>query len=241
MQLKLFTALSTLATFVLGSPLLLKRAELCGQWDNEPVGDYIVYNNLWGMGSGDGSQCTEVLGLDGNTLSWRTSWSWSGGPYDVKSYANAAYLFDAKVISDISNIPFTWTWSYTGSDDMVANVAFDLWTSTSSTGDYEYEIMIWLAAFNGAGPLGSSVGTFSYEGTSWTLYKGTNGAQTVYSFIASNNIESLTSNALPFITHLVDNGYLEKSQYLRAIQSGTEPFLGTNAELTSTKYSVEIN
>ena len=41
MQLKLFTALSTLATVVLGSPLLSKRDEMCGQWDNESTGDYI--------------------------------------------------------------------------------------------------------------------------------------------------------------------------------------------------------
>ena len=40
MQLKLLTALYTLATVVLGSPLLTKRDELCGQWDNESIGDY---------------------------------------------------------------------------------------------------------------------------------------------------------------------------------------------------------
>lgn len=41
-----------------------------------------------------------------------------------------------------------WTWSYTGSN-MVANVAYDLFTSSSSTGTYEYEIMIWLAEYGG--------------------------------------------------------------------------------------------
>ena len=125
-------------------------------------------------------------------------------------------------------------------NSMVANVAFDLWTSAGSSGDYEYEIMIWLAAIGGAGPLGSQVGSFSYEGTDWSLYEGTNGVQKVYSFVAGKQIESITSDALPFLTHLVDSGYFASSQYLRAIQAGTEPFLGNNAELTTSAYSVEV-
>ncbi|KAI8144914.1 endoglucanase [Fennellomyces sp. T-0311] len=239
MQLKFIAGLSALATLALAAPLE-KRAEFCGQWDTEEIGNYIVYNNLWGQDSGSGSQCTEVLNLDGNNLSWRTAWSWSGGQYSVKSYANAAYMFDTKTLSSLSSIPFTWKWAYTGSD-MVVNVAFDLWTSAGNSGDYEYEIMIWLAAIGGAGPLGSQVSSFSYDGTDWALYEGTNGAQTVYSYVAGNQIESITSDALPFLTHLVDSGYLSSSQYLRAIQAGTEPFLGSNAELITSEYSVEVN
>jgi xyloglucan-specific endo-beta-1,4-glucanase len=45
-----------------------------------------------------------------------------------------------------------WTWSYTGSN-MVANVAYDLFTSSSPSGKYEYEIMVWLAQYGGVKPI----------------------------------------------------------------------------------------
>lgn len=48
----------------------------------------------------------------------------------------------------------TWSWSYTGSN-LVADVSYDLFTSSSAGGSNEYEIMIWLAALGGAGPISS--------------------------------------------------------------------------------------
>ena len=48
----------------------------------------------------------------------------------------------------------TWTWTYT-SDNLVANVAYDVFTSSTADGSEEFEIMIWLAALGGAGPISS--------------------------------------------------------------------------------------
>lgn len=40
-----------------------------------------------------------------------------------------------KQICSITSIPTTWKWSYTSaSSDLVADVSYDLWLSTSSTG-----------------------------------------------------------------------------------------------------------
>ncbi|KAI9251755.1 cell 12A endoglucanase [Phascolomyces articulosus] len=220
----------------------MKRDEFCGLWDTQEIGNYKIWNNLWGYESGEGSQCTEVLSLDGSNLSWKTSWSWANSPYSVKSYANAEYKFDPAQLSSLSSIPFTWNWKYTGGGDpFVCNVSFDIWTSSGSSGDYEYEIMIWLAAIGDAGPLGSQVGSFSYGGIDWSLYQGSNGVQTVYSYIAGSQVESLNSDALPFLKHLVDSGYFSDSQYLRSVQAGTEPFLGTDAVLETSLYTVQIN
>jgi xyloglucan-specific endo-beta-1,4-glucanase len=47
-----------------------------------------------------------------------------------------------------------WSWTYTGSD-IVADVSYDMFTSSSAGGANEYEIMIWLAALGGAGPISS--------------------------------------------------------------------------------------
>jgi xyloglucan-specific endo-beta-1,4-glucanase len=91
------------------TPTIEKRAStFCGQWDSVQTGSYIVYNNLWGQSAGTGSQCTTVNSLSGSTLAWSTSWTWSGGNYNVKSYANVVLSATAKKISAISTIPTTW-------------------------------------------------------------------------------------------------------------------------------------
>lgn len=55
-------------------------------------------------------------------------------------------------ISSISAIPSTWSWTYTG-DGMITDVAYDLFTSSTPGGSEEFEIMIWLGRFGGAGPI----------------------------------------------------------------------------------------
>lgn len=49
-------------------------------------------------------------------------------------------------------MPTTWDWTYDGSD-LRADVAYDLFTSSSADGDKEYEIMIWLAKLGDVGPI----------------------------------------------------------------------------------------
>lgn len=80
----LFTFASTAALAVAAptTPALAlsKRADFCGQWDNQVQGPYTIYNNLWGRDQAtSGSQCTGVDGLSGSTLKWHTKWSWAGG------------------------------------------------------------------------------------------------------------------------------------------------------------------
>jgi len=56
------------------TPTLDKRATtMCGQWDSLATGAYTVYQDLWGMSAGTGSQCTTVTGITSNKLVWSTS------------------------------------------------------------------------------------------------------------------------------------------------------------------------
>lgn len=51
-----------------------KRATtICGQWDSVATSSYTVYQDLWGMSSGTGSQCTTVTGISSSKLVWSTS------------------------------------------------------------------------------------------------------------------------------------------------------------------------
>lgn len=97
-----------------------------------------------------------------------------------------------------------------------------MFTSSSASGTSEFEIMVWLAALGGAGPIsstGSAVATVTVAGTSFKLYSGPNGSTTVY---------------------LINNEGFSSSQYLTTLEAGTEPFTGSDVVLTVSAYSAAI-
>ncbi|KAF4304638.1 hypothetical protein SLS57_001719 [Botryosphaeria dothidea] len=243
--MKFTSALLLAATAVFASAAPLeRRADFCGDWDNVKNGPYTTYNNLWGRSTSgvSGSQCTGVDSFNSNTISWHTSWSWSGVPYQVKSYANVVVDITSKQLSAISSINSIWRWAYTGSN-IVANVAYDLFTSSTVGGSEEYEIMIWVGALGGAGPIsstGSPIATVSIAGSSWKLYKGPNGQMTVFSFVATSNVNNFSGDLNAFIKYLTGNQGLPATQYIKSIGAGTEPFTGSNAKLTTSSYTVSF-
>ncbi|KAB8073615.1 putative xyloglucan-specific endo-beta-1,4-glucanase A [Aspergillus leporis] len=220
-----------------------RRSDMCGQWDTATTSKFTLYNNLWGKGNADsGSQCTGLDSDNGNSIAWHTSWSWTGGAGQVKSYANVAYNFQATQLSKLSSIPTTWKWTNTGSS-IVADVAYDLFTSSSASGSEEYEIMIWLAALGGAGPIsstGSAIATPTVAGKNWSLYKGPNGQMTVFSFVASSTTEDFSADLNDFLKYLQENQGMPSSQYLTHVQAGTEPFSGSNVKFVTSDYSVSV-
>lgn len=103
----LYTALAS------ASPLLEKRGRFCDQWGAETAGPYTVYNNLWGAADAEsGQQCTTNNGLIGgsDSISWSTEWTWVGGPYNVKSYANVVVENDYPTLGSVSSMPTEWSW-----------------------------------------------------------------------------------------------------------------------------------
>ncbi|KAB5588573.1 Xyloglucan-specific endo-beta-1,4-glucanase A [Ceratobasidium theobromae] len=254
MSFKLFAIASlALSTLVSASPIesspetsLSKRFNvLSGQWDTESEngGYYTLYNNLWGMSAAtSGSQSTQATSVNGKKVAWKTTYTWAGGPYNVKSYANLGLNSGlGKQLSAISSITTGWYWTYTSaSSGLVANVAYDLWLSTSASGSSTDEIMIWLSTRGGAGPAGSQITTASVNGVSWKLFKGTVSTWTVWSFVAPSELTGFNSDLKPFFTYLINSQGLSSSKYLTGVQAGTEPFVGS-ATLTTTEYSVTVN
>jgi xyloglucan-specific endo-beta-1,4-glucanase len=112
---------------------------------------------------------------------------------------------------------------------VVADVCYDMFTSSSPSGSNNYEIMVWLGAYGGAGPIsssGSPVATPSIGGVTWKLYKGPNGSTTVFSFVAEGTQSKYSGDLKNFLSYLVSNQGLSSSQYLKSIGAGTEPFTG---------------
>ena len=109
----------------------------------------------------------------------------ASSPGHVKSYANVVTKITQKAVSSIKSLPSVWKWTYAG-DDLVANVSYDLFTSSKVDGSPEYEIMIWVGALGGAGPIsatGSPIATVNLAGNTWKLYNGKNGQMNVFSFV----------------------------------------------------------
>jgi xyloglucan-specific endo-beta-1,4-glucanase len=217
------------------SSLEERATTYCGQWDTTTIGPYTFYTNLWGKDSAtSGSQCSTIDSISGNTVNWSTSWTWQGGNYQVKSYSEMVIL-PKRTISSIGTIPSVWNWTYTGTN-MVCNVAYDIWLGPQSTGSSSYEIMIWLAAIGGAGPIsstGSPIATITIANTSWRLFKGQNGSFTVFSFVAVNQVNNFNANLKLFLNYLTSSQGVSSSLYVQGIDAGTEPFVGSNAKLTN--------
>ena len=72
----------------LDSQASIDTSSHCGQWDTVTAGQYSLLLDLWGeSGATSGSQCANLVSLSGSTVSWKTTWTWTGGT-GVKSFTN---------------------------------------------------------------------------------------------------------------------------------------------------------
>lgn len=116
-------------------------------------------------------------------------------------------------------------------------------STVASGGTDSYEVMVWLAAIGGAGPIsstGSPIATVTVGGVSFNLYSGPNGSMTVFSFVATSEVTSFSADLKDFFTYLISNQGVSSSLYLVSIGAGTEPFTGSNAVFTTSAYSVAV-
>ncbi|KAJ7359373.1 glycoside hydrolase family 12 protein [Mycena olivaceomarginata] len=250
------SALLVLVPFVCSAPTSVEeRATIdtsshCGLFDSVTAGTYSLLLDQWGAsGASSGTDCANLVSLSGTTLAWKTTWTWTGGN-GVKSFTNINVNSGInKQLSAISSIPATWTWSQSTSS-VVADVAYDLFTSNSAGGSAVNEIMIWLANFN-AGPISSQfnaagqavpiVSNLSLAGHTWNLYQGSNGANNVFSFLpTSGTITSFSGDINLFLKYLTANRGVSTAQFLTTAQGGTEATSGS-ATLTTSAFSLVIN
>ncbi|KJA21753.1 glycoside hydrolase family 12 protein [Hypholoma sublateritium FD-334 SS-4] len=241
-------AFVALAPFAFAAPALLERATIdtsshCGQWDTVTAGSYSLLLDQWGAsGASSGTDCAQLTTLSGTTLAWKTTWNWVGGT-GVKSFTNIQLNSGLnKQLSAIKSIPATWTWAQSSTGIVVADVAYDLFTSNTAGGSNVNEIMIWLANFN-AGPISAtynSNGTpapvasnIALAGHTWNLYSGSNGANNVFSFLpTSGTITSFSGDINTFLQYLTAHEGVSTSQFLVTAQGGTEATSGS-ATLTT--------
>jgi hypothetical protein len=87
------------------------------------------------------------------------------------------------------------------------------------------------------------IGSTTIAGTKWNVYKGPNGAMTVFSFLPADGsqIKSFNGDVNLFFQYLTKSQGLPATQYLKSIGAGTEPTLGSKAVFTTNGYSVKVN
>ena len=127
--------------------------------------------------------------------------------------------------------------------NLKADVSYDAFTTSnvnaSSTEDHEYEIMVWLAAYGGIEPIGAEQGptaTVTVGNLPFELFEGTNSGWTVYSFKATETVNSYLGDFNLFLQYLAENNKIKSDQLLQMVQAGTEPMLGSHAVFNVDQY-----
>lgn len=196
--------------------------ESSAQYASYSTGGYTIYNDEWGSGHG-----TQTLWVN-SASNWgvfSTQPSTSG----VKSYAN-----DSKSIGTALNSLHSVTSSFNESNPGSGNweSAYDIWLNGSGI-----EVMVWTYVKGNVGPLGSSVGTVTLDGNTWTLYAGNNGSNPTYSFVRSGNESSGTVNLLDLLKYLENTKKYFSNPTLSTVQYGWEISGTGNAQLNFTMNS----
>jgi hypothetical protein len=160
-----------------------------GTWSN---GGYTLYNDVWGSGAGP------------QTI-WANSFSnwgvWANHPNTggVKSYPNAT-KYVGRTISALGSATSSFNVSVPGSG--AYETAYDIWDTNNA-----YEIMLWMNKTGAVGPLGSFQTSASTGGHSWNVYKGSNGANQVFSFLRTGNTNSGTVDIKAILNWIKARGW----------------------------------
>jgi len=160
-----------------------------GTWNN---GGYTLYNNIWGSGAGP-----QTIWAN----SYRNWGVWANHPNTggVKSYPNASLPVN-RTLSSLSSVRSSFNVTVPGSG--AYTTAYDIWA-----GNNAYEIMLWMNKTGPVGPLGTAQGNLTLGGHSWTVYKGSNGANAVFSFVRTSNTSSGSVDILSLMKWIQGQGW----------------------------------
>ena len=92
-------------------PLHLRNPSQCDPFSSISTGAYTIKSNEWGANPSEGSQCSTINSLSGNSLSWSTAWNWVNDTNQVKSFTNVqSSSVSCKPLNQYQSIPTIWSW-----------------------------------------------------------------------------------------------------------------------------------
>jgi hypothetical protein len=233
----------------LGVAAPARATTTCRPGGSVMMGKYWLVDDIQGE-TGSGWQCVWDGWKSDSTIGWGTSWSWSGRPTSVKSFAAGVlgWRWGTKVpvaglpvrLSALRSAKTAWSFQAPGSGSF--DIGYELWLHDVPNPDAASEpagqVVIWLYGSGGATPQGVKVAKVKIAGTSWDLYEGRTGWD-VYSFVRTSNTSSATLDLKDFLDQLRTRRGLGSSTYLSGVAAGIEVFTGTG-QLTTTSYRVDV-
>jgi hypothetical protein len=163
------------------------------RWGTWTSGAYTLYNDVWGSGAGP-----QTIWAN-STSNWGV---WANHPNTggVKAYPNATRSV-GKRVSTMTATTSSFNVSVPTSG-VAFTTAYDIWSS-----DNAYEIMLWMNKYGAVGPIGSQQTSASVGGHSWNIYRGSNGANQVFSFVRTSNTNSGTVDVRAIAQWLRSHGW----------------------------------
>lgn len=182
-----------------------------GQWDNWVNNGYTLHNDVWGAGAGSQT----ISARSGSTFNVMANHPRTSG---VKSYPNTSKTLNRK-LSSMRSITSSFDTSVPADGDFEAT--YDLWAD-----NYAYEVMVWTNQHGAVAPIADAydgngaipkVRDLNVGGYTWNVYRGSNGANAVFSFVMTNT-NSGTIDLLAIMNWLRTNDWcgdvtLGKFQY----------------------------
>ena len=194
-----------------------------GSWSN---GGYTVRNDVWGSGAGP------------QTI-WANSFSnwgvWANHPNTggVKSYPHSARNV-GRNLSALRSVTSNFNVTRPGSGAYAT--AYDIWASNNA-----FEIMLWMNKQGAVGPIGSRQTTATVGGHTWDVYRGSNGANAVFSFLRTSNTNSGSVDVLAVMNWIRSRGWFGDVT-LGEVQFGFEITSSSGGfDFMSNSYSVSFS
>ncbi|TDC69640.1 glycosyl hydrolase family 5 [Micromonospora sp. KC606] len=219
--------------------------QICEQYGSTVIQNrYVVQNNRWGTSA---QQCINVTSTGFEITTQQGSAPTNGAPVSYPSVFVGCHYTNC---SPGTNLPMqvdrissaTSSIDYRYVSGATYNASYDIWLDPTPkrNGVNQMEIMIWLNRQGPIQPIGSPVGTATIDGRTWEVWRGSNGANNVISYLAPSTISSANLNLLAFIRDTRDRGAITNSWYLTSIQAGFEPWQG-GAGLAVNSFSASVN
>jgi hypothetical protein len=212
--------------------------------------NYIVQNNVWGATA---MQTLRISGVSFEVAQQTGSNGTSGGPVSYPSVfigSNYGRMTTnsnlPKQVSTLTKIDTSWSIN-AGSQSGTYNAAYDVWFSTSASGDPEAPtggyLMVWFYDPSNAQPIGGVVSSnLSIPGVNgaWDVWVGPNAGRPCISYVAKQPITNMTFDLNLFIQDAVKNrsNTIQSSWYLTNVFAGFEIWSGGVGLKTNDFYAI---
>jgi hypothetical protein len=161
-----------------------------GSWSN---GGYQLNNDVWGSGAGPQT-------IWANSFSNWGVWSNQPNTGGVKSYPHSGRPI-GRTLSALHGVSSSFNVTVPG--NAAYETAYDIWA-----GNNAFEIMLWMNKTGAVGPLGSRQTSATVGGHTWDVFKGSNGANQVFSFVRQGNTSAASVDILAVLRWVQARGWM---------------------------------